>query len=128
MNNFSAIGRVGGDPVITESKDGKPICTFSVAVDSGYGERKITTWIRVSLFDKRASVAEWIAKGDRIGVSGEIVNREWKDKSGVMQKSLELANADVTLIMPKRDNAPSKEVVAPSQQDNYEPFNDTCPF
>ena len=35
MNNFSGIGRVGGDPVVTQTKDGKAVATFSVVVDSG---------------------------------------------------------------------------------------------
>lgn len=121
MNNFSGIGRVGGDPVITETRDKKPICTFSVAIDSGYGDKKQTTWIKVALFDKRASVADYIRKGDRIGVNGEIVLRDWTDKQGVVQKSLELANANVTLLMAKREESRPAPVQSES---NHNPFND----
>lgn len=133
MNNFSGIGRVGGDPTYTQTRDGKPVCNFSVAIDSGYGDKKLTTWIKVSLFDKRAGVGEYIAKGDRIGVSGEIANREWTDKSGNKQLSLELANANVTLIEDKRNqDKPSAPQASRSQQkaedDNFDPFTDNVPF
>ena len=74
MNNFSGIGRVGGDPVVTQTKDGKAVATFSVVVDSGYGDKKIGTWIKVALFEKRATVAEYISKGDKIGEVGSTGN------------------------------------------------------
>jgi single-strand DNA-binding protein len=133
MNNFSGIGRVGGDPSVNYTNEGKAICSFSVAIDSGYGEKKLTTWIKVVLFDKRATVSEYIRKGDRIGVTGEIVLRDWTDKQGVVQKSLELANANVTLLAEKRDqDKPSAPRPSRSQQkaeaDNFDPFSDNVPF
>lgn len=123
MNNFSGIGRVGGDPVFTQTKDGKAVATFSVAVDSGFGDKKISTWIKIALFDKRATVAEYVAKGDKIGINGEIVNREWTTKDNVKQHTLELANANVTLLAPKKDGAKPQQT-----EDNFDPFANKIPF
>lgn len=128
MNNFSGIGRVGGDPIVTQTKEGKAVATFSVVVDSGYGDKKIGTWIKVALFDKRATVSEYISKGDKIGINGEIVNREWTAKDGTKQHTLELANANVTLLASKKDAPQASPKVRQESADNFDPFNDKVPF
>jgi single-strand DNA-binding protein len=128
MNNFSGIGRVGGDPVVTQTKEGKAVATFSVVVDSGYGDKKIGTWIKVALFEKRATVAEYISKGDKIGINGEIVNREWTAKDGTKQHTLELANANVTLLASKKDAPQASPKAQQTIADNFDPFSDNVPF
>lgn len=137
MNNFTGIGRVGGDPTVRQTNDGKPVATFSVAIDSGYGQKKVTNWFKVVLFDKRAAVAEYIQKGHLIGLSGELTLSKWTDKAGVEQSSLELSNPDVTLIgrtvKEDRDEVaekPRQSRPAPpvSQNQDQDPFGDDVPF
>ena len=137
MNNFTGIGRVGGDPTVRQTNDGKPVATFSVAIDSGYGQKKVTNWFKVVLFDKRAAVAEYIQKGHLIGLSGELTLSKWTDKAGVEQSSLELSNPDVTLIgrtvKEDRDEAaekPRQSRPAPpvAQNHDQDPFGDDVPF
>lgn len=139
MNNFTGIGRVGGDPTVRQTNDGKPVATFSVAIDSGYGQKKVTNWFKVVLFDKRAAVAEYIQKGHLIGLSGELTLSKWTDKAGVEQSSLELSNPDVTLIgrtvKEGRDEVVNVHAArqtrhAPpvTQSHDQDPFGDDVPF
>lgn len=124
MNNFSAIGRVGNDPDVKQLSNGDDVASFPIAVDAGYGEKKVTTWFRVSLFGKKTGIVPYINKGDRIAVTGEIVNREYTGKDGNKQYSLEINNANITLLAPKKDA--EKPVDASPQVDPFE--DDRMPF
>lgn len=86
---------------------------FSLAASSGYGDKKVTTWINCSLFGKRAeTLADMVKKGDRVGVTGELTNRPYM-KDGAERYSLELRVNDLTLLGGKSDSA-DKPSSAPS--------------
>ena len=123
MNNFSAVGRVGTQPETKQLKNGDDIASFSVAVDSGYGDKKVTTWFRVGLYGKKSAVAQYISKGDKVAVTGEIVNREYTAKDGSKQHSLEITNANITLLGSKQ--SADKPAAASNSVD---PFEDETPF
>ena len=83
MNSLTVVGKVGKDAVLRQAGD-KPVLSFSVASDAGWGDRKKTSWIDCSLFGKRAeSLAEHIRKGDKIAVIGEMSTREHDGKTYV---------------------------------------------
>lgn len=125
MNNFSAIGRVGNQPEIKKTSGGDEVASFSVAIDSGYGDKKVTNWYRISLFGKKTAIVPYINKGDRIGVTGEVVLREYTAKDGTKQSSLEVNNASITLLVSKQDAhvEPKKEATA-----SIDPFADEIGF
>ena len=123
MNNFSAIGRVGTQPELKQTAKGDDVASFSVAVDSGYGDKKVTTCFRVGLFGKKTGIVPYINKGDKIAVTGEIVNREYTAKDGSKQQNLEINNANITLIGSKQ--ASDKPVAA---SNSIDPFEDEMPF
>ncbi len=99
MNVWNFIGRIGRDGELRTTPNGKMVLTFPVAVDSGYGDKKKTTWPRVQVWDKRAeALAPYIVKGAQIGVSGELTMTEYTNKEGVKAHSLDVRANDVTLI------------------------------
>lgn len=100
--------------------------TFSVALASGYGEKKITTWLNCSIFGKRGeAVCGYIKKGTLVGVSGEFTARPYQ-KDGVDRLSLEVRVNDVTLLggKPQSDKQPD-EPAPPGLNDDFE---DSIPF
>lgn len=100
MNLFSGIGRVGRDPVV-RNVDSDAVISFSVAVDSGFGDKKKPVWFDCSLWGNRAAkLAPHVKKGDRIAVSGEIGTREHEGKT-----YLTLRVSEVTLLGVKTDSA-----------------------
>jgi len=127
MNSFSAIGRIGTQPEIKQLKSGDDVASFSVAVDSGYGDKKVTTWLNVTLFGKKTGIVPYINKGDRIGVTGEIALREYTAKDGSKKSSLELGNASVTLLASKQE-ANEKGAVKKEAVTSIDPFADEIPF
>lgn len=99
MNNFNAIGRVGKDAV-TRQAGNSQVTGFSLAVDSGFGDKKQTLWLDCSAWgDRFAKVGEYITKGSQLGVTGELGTREHEGKT-----YLTLRVADVTLVGGKRDD------------------------
>ena len=83
MNVFTAVVRLGSDPEQKYTAGGDSVVTFNAAVDSGYGDKKVTTWIRYTIWGKRGeSVLPYLNKGSQVAVSGELTNRPWKDKEG----------------------------------------------
>jgi single-strand DNA-binding protein len=108
MNNWNFTGNLGGDPEQRKDSKGDTILSFSVGVKSGFGDKATTTWPRCSMFGKRAdAVAQYLAKGQLVGVSGEVNNREWSDKDGQKRLSLEVRVNDLTLL-GKRDSNQEK--------------------
>ena len=136
MNVLNAIGNIGRDGEIryTAGANPTPVLQFSFALQSGYGEKAVTTWLNCSLFGTRAeTLAPMIKKGQRIGITGEIVNRAYQ-KDGVEKYSLECRLSNVTLLGAK-DNAssnsdtPARENNAPQRTaGSFDDMEDSIPF
>lgn len=108
MNNCTFISNIGRDAEVRYMADGKPVTQWSIAVTSGYGDKQVTTWVNCSLFGERGEkVAQYIKKGSRIGVTGQIQLRGYQ-KDGVEKSSLELRVNDFTLLGNK-DAQPASE-------------------
>jgi len=130
MNLYNFTGRLGKDSETKFTPGGMAICSFSVAVDYGYGENKGTNWIRCSLFGKRAEgkLPQYLVKGAQVAVSGELRIREYDDKDGVKRTSVEVSVDKLDLIGGNKDgqqgnSAPQPQSNKPVQND---PFADNC--
>lgn len=89
VNKVVLIGRVGKDPEIRTSSEGKKFASFSLATSETYkdksGQRQEKTeWHNVAIFNSGLSelVDRYVSKGSRIYVEGALHARKWTDKSG----------------------------------------------
>ena len=115
MNVFTGIGRLGRDAEVRHSQAGKPITTFAVAIEDGWGENKTTTWLDCAMFGERGErVASYIRKGDRIGVTGSIRLDTYTTRDGVEKSKVALRVQDVTLLGGKQDRQDAQRQQAPS--------------
>jgi single-strand DNA-binding protein len=114
MPNHATIvitGHLGSEPETRDAGSSK-VTSFSVAVNTGFGERKNCTWYRVSIWGKSGEkAAQYLAKGDAVTVSGEPCNREY-EKDGEKRFSLEVNNARWDFAGGKSEDAP-KPAAAP---------------
>jgi single-strand DNA-binding protein len=79
--------------------------SFSVANDTGFGDRKKTQWIECSFWGKRGeTVASYVKKGDRVAVSGELQLVEFTKRDGTPGSKLAVRVNDVDLAA-KNDGA-----------------------
>lgn len=124
MNVGNFIGRIGRDAVQRFTPNGKPVTSWSLAVDVGFGENKQTLWLDCAGWGERyGKLADYIKKGDRLGVTGEIGTREHDGKTYVT-----LNVRDVTLLGDKKGDA--RPASKPSQPDHGKPTldDDEIPF
>ncbi len=120
MNVWNIIGRVGKDAEIRQAGN-KPVANWSVAVDHGWGDNKQTIWVDCALFGDRAGkLADFIRKGDRIGVTGEMGTREYNGKTYIT-----LNVRDVTLLGEK-SKQPAQSSVRRDPLDSFD--SDEVPF
>ena len=104
---------------------------FSVAVKSGYGDKASTTWARCSLWgDRGEAVAQYLTKGQLVGITGEVELKEFTNKEGNKQSSLEVRVNDLTLLGGRQDKAETQErpVERKAATGAFNEFDDDIPF
>lgn len=129
MPNFCNIivtGHLGKDP---ETRDvGQTSVTgFSLAVNTGFGEKKTTTWYNVSIFGKGGErAAQYLSKGDAVTVSGEFMLRPYTDKTGAERMSADI-RADRWAFAGSKDQSTNGQPSSPPSDTQGGPaggFND----
>src|SRR4051795_489723 len=110
VNKVILVGNLGKDPEIRRTQDGRPVVNLSVATsenwrDKATGERKEKTeWHRVVIFSEGlAKVAEqYLKKGAKVYIEGQLQTRKWTDQSGVEKYSTEVVlqgfNSNLTML------------------------------
>ena len=74
MNNVNLIGRMTADPDVRYNPNTQlAVAKFRLAIDDGYGEKKRTNFVPVTVFGKSAENCEkFLKKGLQVGVQGKI--------------------------------------------------------
>ncbi len=98
VNKVILVGNLGRDPEIRNTQNGGKVCNLSVATseswnDKASGERKERTeWHRVVVFNENiVKVCEnYLKKGAKIYVEGQLETRKWTDQSGAEKYSTEV--------------------------------------
>ena len=98
VNKVILVGNLGRDPEIRRMNSGDPVVNLSIATsetwrDKSSGEkREKTEWHRVVIFnDNLARVAEnYLRKGTRVYVEGQLQTRKWTDQQGVEKYTTEI--------------------------------------
>ncbi|MES2208778.1 MAG: single-stranded DNA-binding protein [Chloroflexota bacterium] len=103
------IGNLGRDPELRYTPNGRPVATFSVAVNQATKNQQsgewieATDWFRVSVWGDRAErAAENLRKGSRVFVDGRFRTREYETNDGRKGMSLDVS-ADNVMGLDKRD-------------------------
>ena len=98
LNKVLLIGRLGNDPEIRTTQDGRSVVSFSLATsdtwrDKNTNERKERTeWHRVVIFNEGLSkvVEQYVKKGSRVYLEGQLQTRKWQDQSGQERYTTEI--------------------------------------
>ena len=99
MSTLIAVGtgRIGKEPE-TRQTDYGTVTDARLAFDHGFGERKTTTWARVSAWGKLGELLAKLEKGNRVQVAGEIYTSTWTDKDNVDHTEVEIKASAITVI------------------------------
>jgi len=98
VNKVILIGRVGRDPESRNFSNGGGVVSFSLATsehwkDRESGERKEKTeWHNISIFNENIGkiASQYVKKGSRVYIEGQIQTREYTDKDGNQRKATEI--------------------------------------
>lgn len=106
MNKVILVGRLTRDPEVRYTQTGKAVASFSIAVDSGYGENKRADFIPIVVWDKLAEVCgNNLSKGRRILVEGRLQIRDYQDKEGQKRRASEIIAQNIEFLDTKAAQA-----------------------
>ena len=129
MNNCTFTTRIYKDAEQRYTQSGDSIVSFKGPVESGYGQNKVTTWIKFSMFGKRGeSVLPYLKDKTQVAVSGELANREYTDKEGQKRYSLEVRVNDLTLLGGKIQESSQAPQQQAKQKPSMDDIDDSIPF
>lgn len=105
INKVILMGRLTKDPELRRTGNQTPVCTFSIAVDNGYGENKHTDFINCVAWNKTAEfVSKYFTKGKMIIVIGRISTRSWETQDGKKAYATEVIVSEVSFGESKSEN------------------------
>ena len=97
INKAILMGRLTRDPELRHTGSGTPVCSFSIAIDNGYGENRSTDFINCVAWNKTAEFVEkYFAKGRMIIVVGRISTRSWEGQDGKKNYTTEVVVNEVS--------------------------------
>lgn len=143
VNKCIIVGNVGQDPEIRTTQSGSKIANLSVATseswkDKNTGEkREKTEWHRVSVFSEGLVrvIEQWVKKGSKVYLEGQLQTRKWVDQAGVEKYTTEIVlqgfNAALVLLDHREAGASKPEPQRhQSKVSAFEPdgLDDDIPF
>ena len=83
INKVILMGRLTRDPEVRHTSTGKAVCSFSIAIDNGYGENRQTDFINCVAWQNQAEfLGRYFTKGMMVIVAGRISTRTWEGQDG----------------------------------------------
>ncbi|MFO7838772.1 MAG: single-stranded DNA-binding protein, partial [Desulfosalsimonadaceae bacterium] len=123
LNKAILIGRLGKDPEIRYTQDGRAVANFTIATneewkDKNTGEkRERTEWHRIVAFGKLGEICgEYLSKGRLVYVEGRLQTRSW-EQDGVTKYTTEIVAGDMQMLEAKNAGAsqPYDKTSSPGQ-------------
>ena len=98
LNKVMLIGRLGQDPEVRSTQDGRSLCTFSLATSENWNDkttgekREKTEWHRVVVFNEGLVniIQQYVKKGSNVFIEGQLQTRKWEDKDGIEKYTTEV--------------------------------------
>jgi single-strand DNA-binding protein len=111
INKAIIVGNCGNDPETRYSADGKAITNISVATSEEWKDKTTgnkesrTEWHRIVFFNRLAEIAgEYLKKGSKVYIEGQIRTRKWQDQSGQDRYTTEIVGNEMQMLDGKPDN------------------------
>jgi single-strand DNA-binding protein len=107
LNRVMVIGNLGRDPEMRYTPSGQAITSFSLAATRTWttaaGERRdATEWFNVVAWGSLAEICnQYLAKGRRVYVEGELRTRGWEQPDGKKHFRTELVTNEMIMLGPR---------------------------
>ncbi len=105
-NKIIIIGNVGRDPETRMLPSGSSVTSFTVATsERRQNQPEVTTWFRVSAFDKLGEVCEkYLHKGSYVYIEGALSQNEYTNREGQVRQSLEVRAREMRMLDKAGEN------------------------
>lgn len=123
MNKVIITGRLTKDPELRSTQNGTNVAKYTIAINTGYGEKQQTDFINVTTWGKSGEfVSKYFKKGQAIGIVGRLNSNNYEDKNGNKRYSLEIITEDIEFIGDKKEGKiQQEEVLVPNNyKSDYE--------
>ena len=123
LNQVFLQGRLGKDPELRHTSNGRAVASVSLAVDRDYksqgSDSRETDWFTVVAWGSTAEfVQKYFTKGRVMIVAGRLQVRKWTDRDGNKRNSTEIIADNIYFGDSKKDGGQSSDY---SNQNNYSP-------
>jgi len=104
-NKIIIIGNLGRDPETRMLPSGSSVTSFTVATTERSKNGDVTTWFRVSAFDKLGEVCEkYLHKGSSVYLEGPLTQSEYTNREGQVRQSLEIRAREMRMLDKAGEN------------------------
>jgi single-strand DNA-binding protein len=123
MNTVSLIGRLTADPELRTTTGGTPVCTVRLAINRPRknGQDQGAVFVDVVSFNRQAeAVAEHLAKGRQVAVTGRLEYRQWEAQDGSPRSRHEVVANQIDFLAKPATNGAAES--PPAYAEDEEPF------
>lgn len=132
INKAIILGNCGNDPEVRQNQNGEDIANFSIATSESWkdkttGEKKEKTeWHKIVAFGALAGIVKnYVKKGTKLYVEGQLQTRKWTDKDGIERYSTEIVlkgfNSNLQLLDSKDKSDKPIDAHNEAKADGYQP-------
>ena len=115
MNKVHLIGNLTKDPELRYTKQNTPVASYTIAINSRYGEQQQTDFINISSWGKSGEfVSKYFKKGQPIAITGRLKNKNYEDNNGNKHYSMEVVTEDIEFVGSRKEEVkiePKEEFV-----------------
>lgn len=117
LNRIVLIGRLTRDPELRFTQSGKPVCSFTLAVDrpfSGQDGSREADFINIVVWNKQGeNCSQYLAKGRLAAVDGRLQIRNYDGNDGQRHYVTEVIADRVVFLSPKGEGGGNQGGYAP---------------
>mgnify|MGYP003142521048 FL=1 len=137
LNKVQLIGNLGNDPdIINEGK----IAKFSLATSESWNDKTSgekmtkTEWHNIVVYNEGlvGVIQQYVKKGSKVYVEGQLQTRKWEDKDGATRYTTEVVlqgfNSTLIMLGEKNSSQPSSTSSNTPSTDTSTDIDDDIPF
>lgn len=105
VNKVILVGNIGQDPEIKYMPSGEAVANLSLATSETWKDKQTgqpqerTEWHRVVFFNRLAEiVGEYVKKGSKLYIEGQLRTRKWQDQSGQDRYTTEIVAKEMQML------------------------------
>lgn len=103
MNKVHLIGNLTRDPELRYTKHNTPVASYTIAINTRYGELQETNFINITSWGKSGEfVSKYFKKGQPIALTGRLKNKNYEDSQGIKHYSIEVITEDIEFVGNKK--------------------------